>query len=86
MAQLVVENLEDEVKEKLQELARSHGRSVEEEAREILRGAVLQQTPPDASQGLGSRIAARFAGIGLTEEEKIQELRGWSIRSPDFDR
>jgi len=37
MAQLVVRNLDDDVKAKLQQRARRHGRSTEEEVREILR-------------------------------------------------
>jgi hypothetical protein len=36
-AQLVVRNLDDDVKAKLQQRARQHGRSTEEEVREILR-------------------------------------------------
>lgn len=40
MAQLVVRNLEDEVKARLRKRAQRHGRSTEEEVREILRNAV----------------------------------------------
>ena len=76
MAQLVVRQLDDDVKEKLQRRARRHGRSTEEEVREILRNAVRS----DGNIGipLGSRIAARFKGLGLDRE--IPELRGEPAR------
>ena len=80
MAQLVVRNLEDDVKTKLQLRARQHGRSTEEEVREILRNAVAEGT--GSSENLGTRIAARFAGIGLDED--IPELRGYPVHSADF--
>ncbi len=83
MAQLIVRNLEDEVKEKLRRLAAAHGRSMEEEVRAILRDAVKDGPRPKA--GLGTRIAARFADDGLREGEEIPELRGYTIEPPTFD-
>ena len=41
MAQLIVRNLEDAVKRKLKRRAARHGRSMEEEIRDILRGMGL---------------------------------------------
>ena len=32
--------------------------------------------------GLGTRIAARFRGIGLREGEEIPELQNFAIKSP----
>ena len=81
MAQLVVRNLEDGVKEKLQRRAKRHGRSMEEEIREILRSAAHEEVP---AGGLGTRIAALFAKRGLTSD--IPELRGHKIEPPDFER
>jgi plasmid stability protein len=80
MAQLVVRNLEDDVKAKLQKRAREHGRSTEEEVRDILRNAVNDER--GSRPGLGTEIAALFAGIGLDEE--IPEQRGQPVRFPDF--
>jgi plasmid stability protein len=81
MAQLLVRQLDDDVKEKLQSRARRHGRSTEEEVREILRNAVRSegqvQTP------LGSRIAARFRDAGLDAE--IPELRGHAALPVEFE-
>ncbi|GMU83473.1 MAG: hypothetical protein AMXMBFR47_33430 [Planctomycetota bacterium] len=80
MAQLVVPNFEDDIRNRLQELAASQGRSIEEEAREILRNVVLGQASP--LTGLGSRIASRFAGIGIDRD--IEEFRGQEVKPPDF--
>ena len=80
MAQLVVRNIEDDVKKNLQERARRHGMSLEEMVRDILRDAANDKRQ---SGGLGSEIAARFRGIGFKEGE-IQELRGYTIKPPDF--
>jgi len=81
MAQLVVRQLDEDVKVKLQHRARRHGRSTEEEVREILRNAVRSEgsrrTP------LGSRIAARFRRTGL--EKEIPELLGQSVRPAVFE-
>lgn len=81
MAQLVVRNLDDEVKAKLMRPARRNGRSTEAEVREILGDAVKGDL--GSEQGLGTRIAARFKGIGLDQD--IPELRGPPARPADFD-
>ncbi|WP_204805983.1 FitA-like ribbon-helix-helix domain-containing protein [Mycobacterium riyadhense] len=81
MAQILIRQLEDDTKAKLQRLARRHGRSTEEEAREILRNAVRNVDNPPGR--LGSRIASRFKGMGLTED--IPELRGQSVRPAQFN-
>ncbi|HEX9687605.1 MAG TPA: Arc family DNA-binding protein [Thermoanaerobaculia bacterium] len=81
MGQLIVRQLEDDVKAKLQRRARRHGRSTEEEVREILRNAVKDEGGVRAP--LGSRLAARFARVGLNED--IPELRGQPARPADFE-
>jgi plasmid stability protein len=82
MAQLLVRNLDDDIKAKLQKRAKQHGRSTEEEVREILRNAVNEPNTPRG--GLGTEIAALFKGIGFDEE--IEEQRGQPVRFPDFRR
>ena len=72
MAQLLVRNLEESVKEALKKRAQGRGRSMEEEVREILRSSV--QAIQDRSEPLGTAISNRFRVIGL--EEPIPELRG----------
>jgi antitoxin FitA len=82
MAQFIVRNLENEVKDRLQQRALRHGRSMEEEVRDILRNAVRDEGRQPAG-GLGSEIAALFAGNGLAAD--IPELRGHAIRPAAFD-
>jgi plasmid stability protein len=82
MAQLVVRNLEQSVKAKLQRRAKLHGRSMEEEVREILRDAAKEDS--SVRKGLGTRIASRFKGIGLKESEEIPEFHGFKFEIPDF--
>jgi antitoxin FitA len=81
MARLLIRQLDDDVKEKLELRARRNGRSTEEEVREILRDAVESES--GAPMGLGSRFAARFRGIGIDEE--IPELRGYPVIPIEFD-
>lgn len=80
MAQLVVRNLEDEVKRRLQRRAKRHGRSTEEEVREILRDAV--KSDRERPRPLGERLSARFSGVGL--EEEIAEIRGQQATPASF--
>jgi plasmid stability protein len=54
---------------------------MEEEVRQILRNAVKVEERPKAK--LGSRIAARFAKIGLDED--LPELHGQVARPAQFD-
>ena len=75
MAQVIVRNIEDDVKAGLKARATRHGWSMEEEVRQILRRAVNEMD--QARPRLGSRIAARFAGAGLTEP--LPELHGQTI-------
>lgn len=82
MAQFVVRNLEDDVKARLKRRAARHGRSMEEEVRQILRNAAKEGNRPVPK--LGSRIAARFAKTGLTAE--LLELRGQRPRLAEFDK
>ncbi len=82
MAQILIRQLDDDVKARLRRRARRHGHSTEQEVREILSNAVRgEQRSPTK---LGSRIAASFAGIGL--EEEIGELRDQPARPAQFEQ
>ena len=61
MASITIRNLDDDVKRRLRVRAAEHGRSMEEEARDILRQGVGQ---PNAPRNLGQAIHARFAALG----------------------
>jgi antitoxin FitA len=80
MAQIIVREIEEEVKQRLQRRAAQNGRSMEEEVRDILRDAVKRDGQPE--RGLGTEIAALFTGIGLKETEGIHELRGFKLHDP----
>jgi len=82
MAQFIVRNLEEDVKARLKRRAARHRRSMEEEVRHILRDAVKNQDQRVAK--LGSRIAGRFAKIGLTTD--LPELHGQRPRSAQFGK
>jgi antitoxin FitA len=81
MAQFVVRNIENRVKLKLQRRARRHGRSMEEEIRDILRSAANEESI--RAGGLGTEISALFAKTGLASE--IDELRGREIMPASFE-
>ncbi len=81
MAQFVVRHLEDDVVDKLKRRAKGHARSMEDEVRHILRNAV--QEAPRRVRKLGSRIAQRFQGAGLTSD--LPEWRGRVASAADFD-
>ena len=62
MSNIILQNFDDELKNLLQKRADRYGRSLEEEAKEILR-AVLKETPLQP-QNLATAIAQRFADFG----------------------
>lgn len=82
MGQLIVRNLENTVKQRLQRRAKRNRRSMEEEVREILRNAVSkdEEAPPG---GLGTEISRLFTKIGLKTE--IAELRGHEVKPASFE-
>ena len=65
MASITVRNLEDGLKQRLRIRAAENGRSMEEEARDILRTALYHQPP--AQDNLANAIRARFAPLGGVE-------------------
>jgi antitoxin FitA len=62
MASITVRRLEDDLKARLRIRAARHGRSMEEEARDILRAALAEEPKRDVS--LGEAIRRRFAPLG----------------------
>jgi plasmid stability protein len=79
VAQFVVRNIENSVKDRLQRRARLNGRSMEEEVRDILRSAVVEEV---RGTGLGSEIAGLFTKVGL--EHEIPEMGGEKVNPVDF--
>lgn len=66
MASLTIRNLEDDLKQRLRVRAAQHGRSMEEEVRDILRRAVGQTPPP---RNLAASIRARVAAADRIDLE-----------------
>ena len=65
MASITIRNLDDRTKERLRMRAASHGRSMEEEARSILRSAVVRRDVPQSN--LAVAIARRFRGLDVSD-------------------
>ena len=61
MASITIRNLDDNLKRRLRIRAAEHGRSMEEEAREIIRQGVGSPVGPE---NLGEVIQRRFAALG----------------------
>ena len=80
MASITIRNLDDDVKRRLRMRAAEHGRSMEEEARDILRLVVGQ---PSAPKNLGEAIHARFAAVGGID---LPPTKRSAMRpTPDFE-
>uniref|UniRef100_UPI00404743B9 FitA-like ribbon-helix-helix domain-containing protein n=1 Tax=Yoonia sp. TaxID=2212373 RepID=UPI00404743B9 len=80
MASITIRNLDDDVKRRLRVRAAEHGRSMEEEARDILRQVVGQ---PSATRNLGQAIHARFAALGGVDMPPTE--RSPMRPSPEFE-
>jgi antitoxin FitA len=65
MASITIRQLEENTKRKLRMRAARHGRSMEQEAREILKSALSQ--PEEQSKDLVDTIRRRFAKYGGVE-------------------
>lgn len=68
MATLTIRKLDSSIKHRLRIQAAQHGISMEEEARRLLRKALIQDTIPDR---LGSRIHQHFVQAGGVDENII---------------
>jgi plasmid stability protein len=62
VASITIRNLDDSLKSRLRIQAAVHGRSMEDEARDILRSVLNQETAPPVN--LADAIRARFAPLG----------------------
>jgi plasmid stability protein len=80
MATLTIRNLDERTKTQLRIQAARHGRSMEEEARTILRSAIETRQPVTPGKGLGSRIHEHFAQLGGVELELPERS---SLPTPD---
>jgi plasmid stability protein len=65
MGGITIHNLDDSLKSRLRIQAAAHGRSMEDEARDILRSALSRG--PGRPRNLATAIRARFAPLGGVE-------------------
>jgi plasmid stability protein len=62
MAVMTIRNIDDAIKKRLRLRAAMHGRSMEDEARDILRSALSTEMP--RLRNLGQAICERFGALG----------------------
>jgi plasmid stability protein len=75
MASITIRNLDDEIKQRLRVRAAEHGRSMEEEARDILRRVMSDTTPPrDLAAAIRARVSpGARADLELPSREPMRE-------------
>jgi plasmid stability protein len=82
MASITIRNFDRRLKARLRVRAARHGRSMEEEARDILRAALAQESPD--GMNLAELIRTQFAPFGGVE---LPEIPREPIREPpDFGK
>lgn len=77
MINLTLHNLDETLKASLEKQAKKHGRSLEEEAKAILRTVLIEN--PDTSLNLASTIWKRFTTFG---DFDIPNIPRDSLREP----
>ena len=77
MAAMTIRNIDDAIKDRLRIRAALHGKSMEEEARDILRSVL--STEPVRPRDLGQAIHTRFAALGGVD---LPEVRREPSRDP----
>ena len=78
MATITIRKLDELTKRRLRVRAARHGRSMEEEARTLLRAALSEEDAP-AATNLARQIRARFEAVGGVE---LRLPRREAIREP----
>ncbi|MFW9261554.1 FitA-like ribbon-helix-helix domain-containing protein [Nostoc sp. CALU 546] len=76
MNNITISNLDDDIKYRLQKRAEKHGRSLEEEAREIIRMALTENQ--EHSLNLANILEERFANL---ENFELPEIPREPIRT-----
>jgi plasmid stability protein len=79
MASITIRNLEADTKRKLKIRAATNGRSMEQEAREILKSALAQS--PKKKANLAERIREIFVPLGGVDMERTPRE---PVREPDW--
>jgi plasmid stability protein len=82
VAQILIRKVDERVKARIQRRAKRNGRSMEAEAREILKIGSLEEEAHEV--GFGTASVALFSGSGVYIDEPIKEIRGMRMQIPDF--
>ena len=82
MASITIRNLDEPLKSRLRVRAAMHGRSMEDEVRDILRTALSQEPTPPGD--LAKAIRRRFASLGGIELPEV--VREPMREPPDFGK
>lgn len=80
MSTMTIRNIDDALKQRLRVRAAEHGRSMEDEVREILRTALAE--PAGSGADFARRVHQRFAELGGVELPEME--RGTARDAPDF--
>lgn len=87
MASLTISELDPSVVAQLRLRAAEHGRSLEEEAREILHSAVTQPKRAEAAPNMAERIRRRFepaGGVDLSIPERAVTREPVDFSGPEY--
>ncbi len=79
MPSLTIRNIDESLKERLRICAAENGRSMEEEARQILKHFLLTKK---RDMGIGTRISQRFSAVGGVDLPEMP--RSLPRRLPDI--
>lgn len=79
MAVMTIRNIDEAIKSRLRLRAAMHGRSMEDEARDILRSALSTEIP--RPRNLGQAINERFCAVGGVD---LPDRPREAIRAVDF--
>ena len=95
MAQLVVRDLPDDVKEGLKQRAKAHCRSLEAEVRQILKDAAQPVRSPEAAstETISEQLIREQAKHPISDEvweefnRNLRDVRrSWKVRDVDFGK
>jgi antitoxin FitA len=82
MASITIRNLDDSVKQRLRRMAAEHGRSMEEEARVILRTSLAAPARP---RNLAVEVRELFEPLGGVELPEFPRSKAPTRKPPTFD-
>ncbi|MCL2450385.1 MAG: hypothetical protein FWD17_15670 [Polyangiaceae bacterium] len=82
---ITIRQLEPRLKRQLKARAARHGRSMEDEAREILRTALAAYPKEETMAELIARIRSRFAKAGYADDLELPRREPPGREPPNFD-